>query len=346
MGKLFSVIVPVYNVEKYIKRCIESVLNQSYINFELILVDDGSIDSSYNICKEYEKKDNRIKVIHKENGGLSSARNVGLDNINGEYVCFIDSDDYVDKEYLMKCAYRLDIGYDICSFCARRVDEDGKYLYEMLFEGGIGEYKIDNSSRQDFIISMLLQYRLGWEVCFQAYNSKLITENNFRFDEDVRFAEDMIFSVKIMQKASKIIKIPDVLYNYTYREGSLSVDVDSSKNIDVYTDLFCKIYKELKEDTDIDVAHFSMYFWSIIRYSLPEIFYGNNIFNARAKIVEIASSKNIYSIIIYISGRKKEISRIFGKEKGFQIYNAVKYLKNGNRFMYKVRKKLHNKKII
>lgn len=97
---MISVIIPIYNTEKYLSRYIESVLNQSYKNFELLLINDGSKDRSGDICDEYAKKDNRIKVFHKENGGVSSARNLGLDNAKGDYVCFIDSDDYVGKRYL------------------------------------------------------------------------------------------------------------------------------------------------------------------------------------------------------------------------------------------------------
>ena len=99
---LISVIVPVYNVEKYLRRCLDSIVNQTYKNLEIILVDDGSVDNSGNICDEYAVKDKRIQVIHKENGGLSSARNKGLDIINGEYVSFIDSDDYVDNSFIEK----------------------------------------------------------------------------------------------------------------------------------------------------------------------------------------------------------------------------------------------------
>ena len=99
MEDLISVIVPIYNVEKYINRCIDSIIEQTYTNLEIILVDDGSTDNSGSICDEYAKKDNRIKVIHKENGGVSSARNVGLDTAIGQYITFVDSDDYIEKKY-------------------------------------------------------------------------------------------------------------------------------------------------------------------------------------------------------------------------------------------------------
>ena len=114
MEDLITVIVPVYKVEKYIRKCIESIINQTYKNIEIILVDDGSPDDCGKICDEYAKKDNRIKAIHKENGGLSDARNKALDLTNGKYVIFVDSDDYIEKnaiEYLYQLMqkYNTDI---------------------------------------------------------------------------------------------------------------------------------------------------------------------------------------------------------------------------------------------
>lgn len=97
-----SCIVPVYNVEKYLRRCVDSILNQTFTDFELILVDDGSLDNSPAICDEYAVKDSRIKVIHKVNGGVSSARNVGLDVAKGEWICFVDSDDLIEADYMQK----------------------------------------------------------------------------------------------------------------------------------------------------------------------------------------------------------------------------------------------------
>lgn len=96
----YSIIIPVYNSEKCLKRCIDSILNQTFVNFELILIDDGSSDDSLNICKKYQSFDSRINVIHKDNGGVSSARNVGLDHSRGKYIVFVDSDDFVDQDML------------------------------------------------------------------------------------------------------------------------------------------------------------------------------------------------------------------------------------------------------
>ena len=105
MKDLISIIVPIYNVEKYLSRCIDSIINQKYTNIEIILVDDGSTDSCYKICNDYRKSDDRIRVIHKKNGGLSDARNVGVKQSTGKYICFIDSDDYIIILYHQKVIY-------------------------------------------------------------------------------------------------------------------------------------------------------------------------------------------------------------------------------------------------
>lgn len=117
MNELISVIVPVYNVEKYSERCIESIINQTYKNLEIILVDDGSPDTCPMICDEYAKKDDRIVVIHKENGGLSDARNAGIEIAKGEYFAFIDSDDYISEEFLSKLYMSLKSNSAFMSIC-------------------------------------------------------------------------------------------------------------------------------------------------------------------------------------------------------------------------------------
>ena len=124
---LISVVLPIYNVEKYLKRCLESVVNQTYKNLEIILVNDGSTDSCLQICEEYAKCDNRIKLINKKNSGLGMARNTGIDNANGEYICFFDSDDYIKLDTIEKLYRKIEKEMpEIICFGFNRVSTDGK----------------------------------------------------------------------------------------------------------------------------------------------------------------------------------------------------------------------------
>ena len=121
---LISVIVPVYNVENYLPRCLDSIINQTYTNLEILLVDDGATDNSGKLCDEYAQKDNRIRVFHKENGGVSSARNMGLDNATGEYIAFVDSDDYIDKcmyEIMLNSSVQNNADIVVCGYLSQSI---------------------------------------------------------------------------------------------------------------------------------------------------------------------------------------------------------------------------------
>lgn len=194
MNPLISVVVPVYNVEKTIVRCVESILNQTFTNWELILVDDGSIDHSGIICDEYALKDNRVLVFHKENGGVSSARNMGLDKAIGKYITFVDSDDWIEKEFLEKLL--SNVCPDTDCIIGAMSDEDililekDKFLYlKRMFISG---------------------FTTVWNKIFDR---KFIESNNLRF-EPIRYSEDFIFFVKAICMAKQIKYIKDALYHY------------------------------------------------------------------------------------------------------------------------------------
>ena len=133
---LVSVIVPVYKAEKWLHRCVDSILTQTMEDFELLLIDDGSPDRSGEICDEYAAKDSRVRVFHKENGGVSSARNLGLDNAKGEYICFLDSDDWIDSETLEACEDVIMFGNE--KFRKERFPEDeGFEIYDLIAKYGL-----------------------------------------------------------------------------------------------------------------------------------------------------------------------------------------------------------------
>ena len=216
-----SIIIPVYNMEDYLERCMDSVLAQSFTDYEVLLVDDGSTDSSGSICDGYAAGDGRIHVIHKENGGLSDARNAGLDRACGRYVFFLDSDDRILPEMLEKTVQEIRKGADMVFFRYTTVEPDGStFLWDPL----PGCWDLDTEEeRKDFLFRILLGRRLPWQVWNILYDRQRIEEAGLRFEDNRRiFAEDMYFNTCLLFYAKKIRSIPDVLHEYYRRPDSLS----------------------------------------------------------------------------------------------------------------------------
>lgn len=213
MQDLISVVIPIYKVEEYLKQCIDSIIAQTYKKIEIILVDDGSPDSSGAICEEYAKKDKRIKVIHKENGGLSDARNKGIEEATGKYIAFIDSDDYIEPSYLGKLYYavtKCDTKIAQCNI--QKVDENSNKLEV------IGDETKEIKSGKTMIKEL---YDNKWENIV-VWN-KLYLKQLF---DDIRYPigkihEDEFTTYKILYEIEKIVIIPEYLYCYRQREESI-----------------------------------------------------------------------------------------------------------------------------
>ncbi len=211
MMKKISIIIPVYNVESYLKRCLDSIIAQSYRDFEVLLIDDGSNDSSPQICDEYALKDERIHVIHKENGGVSSARNAGLNLANGQYIAFVDSDDYIEADYLeslLKPFTEQSIQLSVCGYffhseiCAPKC---------MTLEGNSMHYLLFNCVEYPYIEGYL------WN---KLYLSSIIRENHLQFNEKYRMCEDTLFNFEYFQYVKNAYVVNEPLYHYIVRENS------------------------------------------------------------------------------------------------------------------------------
>ena len=213
----FSVIIPVYNAKKWLVRCVDSILGQTFIDFELLLIDDGSNDKSDEICDEYAKKDNRVKVFHKENGGVSSARNLGLDNANGEWVCFCDADDWVLSEWLQVFSQLISGNEDIL-FSG----------YISIYNGVKDKVYIENrySSKEEFVLSCGTEEIWGYIWC-KCFKKSIIDKNNLRFNTNYSIWEDTSFIYKFMKFANnfKITEATFYCYNRPdYTKKYLSSD--------------------------------------------------------------------------------------------------------------------------
>lgn len=224
MEKLISVVLPIYNVEKYLEKCMESVLNQTYKNLEIILVDDGSKDNCPKICDDYAKKDARVKVVHKENGGLSDARNAGIRVANGEYITFIDSDDYVDKDYVEFLYNNIEKNNaDIAIGSHRVLYDSGKIIEKATHENSVLEPKK--------VLERIL-YDDGIDVSAWGKLYKISLFEDIKFPKG-RLFEDSATTYILVDKAKIITVNSESKYNYIVRENSITNAKFSPKKMDL-----------------------------------------------------------------------------------------------------------------
>ena len=223
---LVSVIIPVYNVEQYLCKCLDSVLAQTYRSFEVIMVDDGSTDSSYDICLEYSKNDSRFRAFHKDNGGASSARNLALSHAYGEYLCFLDSDDWIEKNAIEKL---VDVGKksdaDFVVFEADVVDETGAgrwrgYSYHK-------EYGLDAPYRM--MREMVYHKEFYVSIPLLFIKRDFFIKNDIHFYEGVMY-EDMLLAYQIYSLADKAVHFHEALYHRRYRDNSVVTTKKSLRN--------------------------------------------------------------------------------------------------------------------
>lgn len=228
MNELVSIIVPVYNSEKYIDNCVQSILSQTYDNFELLLINDGSTDSSLSNCKKWESVDSRIKVIDKENGGASSARNVGLSECRGEYVVFVDSDDYVAKTYVSNLMLAVKEGpFDIVQCSLQQVSDFGSIASVSFSKDHIREI-----TKQQALNDRL--YKVS--VCGKIYRRTLF--DNFSFKEGSVYEDDASYYI-FVDRAERIAILDEILYYYYMSDDSVMRNNDENRSL-----AFIEIYEE------------------------------------------------------------------------------------------------------
>lgn len=215
----FSVILPVYNVEKYLRECVESVLCQTFTDYEVILVDDGSCDNSPKICDELGQADERIKVIHKLNGGLSSARNAGTDIAKGEYIVYIDSDDFIiDKTFLEKVNAKTADMPDLIFFKHKKYLENEKTLKDCQYSYQNAVLENNTASQISTLVKDDAFYGMAW---IKTIKRSLLIDNGIQF-EDGLLGEDMDWNYNLLLHTKRIEFIDEPFLAYRQREGSIS----------------------------------------------------------------------------------------------------------------------------
>ena len=305
-----SIIVPVYNVEKYLTRCIDSILNQIFKDFELILVNDGSTDKSLDICKHYKNIDNRICIINKENGGLSSARNAGLDIAKGEYIGFVDSDDYIEDdmyEILLNLIKKYDADVSICNLYD--VIDGNEYIRNK--ENGIREY-----SRLDILKEVLLDKNIQSYAWNKLYKKELFDEIKYPIGKKY---EDIGTTFYVFEKCNKIVVTSEPEYYYLKRSDSLVNNVTESTVLD-YTEIIIQRYLYTKENIK-ELKKYNNY------YLAKTLITAHNDIELLGSISEKMQEKykELYNLVYNIMKNDREdIEELFNSEQKKAIKNLIK----------------------
>lgn len=243
---LISVIVPIYNVGKYLNECISSIVMQTYKNIEILLIDDGSTDECPNICDNWKRKDLRIKVVHKKNGGLSDARNCGLDSAKGKYVCFIDSDDYVEKIYienLYKALISNDVKISQCGI--KYINDNYKILKKVGYKEDCvlsGKEMIKGSCNEHFIENEVVWNRLYDKNLFET----------LKFPKG-KIHEDEFITYKLLYNEKKVAIISDYLYNYRQSDNSIMRSKYSLKRFQDFSEAYKEKIQYFKVNEDLEL---------------------------------------------------------------------------------------------
>lgn len=292
-----SVIVPVYNTEKYLRRCIDSILAQTFTDFELLLIDDGSKDSSGAICDEYAAKDSRVRVFHKENGGVSSARNVGLDNAKGEWITFVDADDWIEPPFLDNLIFHS--GYDLVM--SYYVADGWKGWVSKPYQNEVFTY----SRIPVFLERYLISCNVPW--C-KLIRRNLIEYHAIRFDVRYSYGEDTLFIMDCMRYVKNIAIDGRQLYHY----DCTNVNSLSNKKIDI--DVQLELIDSIAKHINFISASFK---WdsAITKNSIIRLI-SNRLFNyetccSKSDLKKICLNKNVINIINDKSLKKSVKRKLF-----------------------------------
>ncbi len=248
---LISVIVPVYNTEEYLRKCLDSIVGQTYSNLEIILVDDGSTDQSGLICDEYSVMDSRIRVIHQENKGLGEARNAGIDVVTGSLMAFVDSDDWIEPdtyEFMEACMAQYSCDIVICG--RKVVDETGVLFYEMCLDEGVLV-----QPGEEVVRRFLLNANLNMAAWDKLYKTELF--DDIHYPSGHLMSEDYIPAYRVLSRTKSVFLSGRPLYNYNKRKGSITMMPYSEKTIGpaVYAPRIAKMarekYPQLHEEADL-----------------------------------------------------------------------------------------------
>lgn len=307
--KKVSIIVPVYNVEKYISECITSLIEQTYENIEIIIINDGSTDKSKEICQELKEKDERIIFITKHNSGVSDTRNIGISKSTGDYIVFVDSDDYIDKHYIEEMVKGMKeeefIDMAVCNYVE---------LYKNVLLHGSSNLT-DNLiiTNKEAINDIYKLKSFGGYLWNKIFKNDIIRKYNIRFNKEIHMCEDMLFLLTYLSECNHIKRIPKELYFYRMRKSSMVWNKNEIKYKTLYN-AYNQMYKIIyKNDVKMDYFYY-MVLNSIFSNNLKLVniqrYLQFNIFRAYDYVCRSKNIKNKEKIKLKI---KKYINFIYSK---------------------------------
>lgn len=308
-NELISIIVPIYNAENYLEKCIQSLINQTYKNLEIILINDGSTDNSKKICNEYAKKDQRIKLINQKNSGVSTARNKGMESAQGQYICFVDSDDYISQEFIEKMTNQIITAKADLAICnINNVSSKGIKAQNFL------PYKNNIITKEDYYKNINNYGGFLWNKIFKK---SLI--GNLRLEKDIYYCEDELFVINYVEKCNKISCVNEPLYFYCIHSNSLSSWKDgwNEKKITI-------IKAKQKALNILSRYKFSIYkdYYLKCLYNFIDIYfrYSKTIIKKEQLIImyQKIQQSNQYSL--------KDKINVFIRFKHFHFYNLIRKL--------------------
>lgn len=263
MSPFFSIIVPAYNAEKYIEKCVGSLLQQSYADFEIVLIDDGSSDGTARVCRMLEQRDERLHYIHQDNKGVSSARNLGMSAAKGEYLLFVDADDYIKPDTLERIAERCkDSSLDLCFF-------GYQYVVDGCMKQDVHPLEYYGKKNSDILLALIEQNTFGL-ACNKAIRREFLTQNELAFDRDIRVFEDQDLMMRAWNKAEVICCIPESFYYYVSSQTSAMQQFQSAQGSRFFSthDENLKNLKSFMAQNGIKAEQVSSY---LLRYVDSEI---------------------------------------------------------------------------
>ena len=287
---LVSIIVPAYNIESYIGRCLESILNQSHKKIEILVIDDGSTDGTWNVIKHYAAKDQRIVAMHKENGGVSSTRRVGLEHAQGEYIGFVDGDDYVEPEmyeHLLMNALKYNADISHCGY--RMIYPDGHIDYYY------GTEQLRIQDHETALLDLLLGEQIEPSLCNKLFHQKTLSEllESSHWNEDIRINEDLLLNYYLFKQSNASVYEDKAFYHYILRKGSAATSKkERYKTLDPLK-VISIIKEDVSDNNKLSIVVYQRYLRCLINIAVQQD-WKEDAHNARKTLKEGIFSKRFF----------------------------------------------------